>query len=69
MCGILGLNNFKGNRVNDRSLSEAAQSLIHRGTDDTGYWNDQGYGLGHMRLSTNDLTEAGHQPMLTPNNN
>ena len=25
--------------------------------------------LGHTRLSIHDLTEAGHQPMLTPNNN
>ena len=33
MCGIVGRINFNGDRINDRSLSEAAQSLIHRGPD------------------------------------
>lgn len=65
MCGIVGRINFNGDRINDRSLSEAAQSLIHRGPDDTGFWNEQGCGLGHTRLSIHDLTEAGHQPMLS----
>ncbi len=42
-----------------------ASKLIHRGPDDAGAWLDkeQGVALGHRRLSIQDLSSCGHQPM------
>lgn len=41
--------------------------MHHRGPDSEGYWEDAeaGLALGHVRLAILDLTEAGHQPMLS----
>lgn len=59
MCGICG---FYGRK--DRQLLEAmANSLIHRGPDDSGLYEDELVGLGHRRLSIIDLSPQGKQPM------
>jgi asparagine synthase (glutamine-hydrolysing) len=44
-----------------------AATLVHRGPDDAGAWEDVegGVGLAHRRLSIVDLSPAGHQPMLS----
>ena len=44
-----------------------AETLHHRGPDDSGDWADAeaGVALGHRRLSIIDLSPAGHQPMLS----
>lgn len=44
-----------------------AARLSHRGPDSHGEWVDQeaGVGLGHARLSIQDLSTAGHQPMIS----
>jgi asparagine synthase (glutamine-hydrolysing) len=44
-----------------------ARSLWHRGPDDEGVWIDaaQGVALGHRRLAILDLSQAGHQPMVS----
>ena len=41
-----------------------AQSLIHRGPDDEGYYNDDFVSLGFRRLSIIDL-ENGNQPFFS----
>jgi len=42
-----------------------ADTLHHRGPDDSGVWEDSeaGVALGHRRLAIVDLSPAGHQPM------
>lgn len=39
--------------------------LRHRGPDGEGLWRTKLVSLGHTRLKVIDLTEAGHQPMLS----
>ena len=41
-----------------------AQSLAHRGPDGEGLWTAPGVALAHRRLSIQDLSESGHQPMV-----
>ncbi len=67
MCGIAGYYapqdaGYKG--VIERMTSR----LAHRGPDSAGLWFDEeasGFALGHRRLSIIDLSEAGHQPMIS----
>lgn len=40
--------------------------LRHRGPDDEGFEEGDGWALGFRRLSILDLTSAGHQPMQSP---
>ena len=42
-------------------------ALVHRGPDDVGVWVDakRGVALGHKRLSIQDLSKEGHQPMTS----
>ena len=44
-----------------------SQTLTHRGPDDGGTWVDEaaGVALGQRRLSILDLSESGHQPMIS----
>lgn len=66
MCGITGFVDFH-HQSSEAILLRMAVSLQHRGPDDQGVVVfDTGralVGLGHVRLSVLDLSEAGHQPM------
>lgn len=62
MCGILGIYSFKL-RSNERILHKMVESIPHRGPDAFGIWCDETIGLGHVRLSILELSEAGAQPM------
>ena len=60
MCGIAG---FVG--AGDRELlARMTGTLVHRGPDDSGLWDNGVVFLGHRRLSIVDLA-GGHQPMST----
>jgi asparagine synthase (glutamine-hydrolysing) len=65
MCGIVGA--WHPGRALHEEVARAAQTLRHRGPDDSGLWQDAACGivLGHMRLAIQDLTSAGHQPMAS----
>lgn len=58
MCGIAGFN-----WSNNCLIKEMADSLKHRGPDQSGYYVDRLVSLGHRRLSIIDLSEKGRQPM------
>ena len=58
MCGICG---FSG-RDNKNILKGMADSIVHRGPDDEGYYADGLMNLGMRRLSIVDV-ESGNQPI------
>ena len=70
MCGITGFLNFRSDLAADdlRSRVRAmADSLAHRGPDNSGIWVDAhaGVALGHRRLAILDLSPLGNQPMIS----
>jgi asparagine synthase (glutamine-hydrolysing) len=63
MCGICGQFNFADrDPVSRHNIERMADSIAHRGPDDSGYYVSGPLGLGFRRLSIIDLT-GGHQPM------
>jgi asparagine synthase (glutamine-hydrolysing) len=69
MCGIAGIL-LAPHAADPRRLTAVramAATLRHRGPDGGGIWIDSGAGiaLGHRRLAIVDLSEAGHQPMVS----
>jgi len=62
MCGLVGVFQRAGNRVEPDVLARMAEVIRHRGPDDEGQWIDGEVGLHHLRLSVIDLA-TGHQPM------
>lgn len=65
MCGITGLWDFSNNLDVGHIVQNMNDSLRHRGPNDQGLWTQNNIALGHRRLSIVDLTNAGHQPMLS----
>ena len=58
-----------GTNSNER-VQEMLNLLKHRGPDAMGIWkSNRELSLGHVRLSINDLTEAGNQPMFSDDGN
>jgi asparagine synthase (glutamine-hydrolysing) len=58
----------------EQTLIERVQKMLnllkHRGPDAMGIWkSNRELSLGHVRLSINDLTEAGNQPMFSEDGN
>ncbi len=66
MCGFAGFAGF-GSFDYEQVCSAMIDTLVHRGPDDRGVWVDkeQGIALGHRRLSIQDLSPLGHQPMVS----
>ena len=65
MCGILAI--YHPGRTIDQSLfSRSLDSVSHRGPDDQGVVHSEDMSLGFRRLSIQDLSSAGHQPMTDP---
>ncbi len=65
MCGIVGI---WGSLTDKQAAVQAGcRRIHHRGPDSEGYWEDEGAGLalGHVRLAVQDLSPAGHQPMVS----
>lgn len=82
MCGIGGLTLSPRGPIKSEWLEAFLQDLAHRGPDDAGWavFDRTGFRVGksaeadlvgdtllmHRRLSILDLSEAGHQPMQSP---
>lgn len=64
MCGINGIISTNTNKQDQ--LARMNQALQHRGPDDEGTFVNEEVALGHRRLMIIDLSDAGHQPMTTP---
>lgn len=70
MCGLTGFWDFKKQTSKETLLAYAeamAAQIKERGPDSWGGWCDEKAGivLGHRRLAIVDLSEAGHQPMIS----
>lgn len=71
MCGIAGVIDFSRSISREKLREQAmamAASLAHRGPDSSGCWDDSsaGVAIGHQRLAVVDLSQLGHQPMVSP---
>ncbi|MFH1061309.1 MAG: asparagine synthase (glutamine-hydrolyzing) [Candidatus Omnitrophota bacterium] len=62
MCGICGVFNFNGQRIDENLINGMCDKLVHRGPDSMGKYIDDKIGLGHRRLSIIDL-KSGNQPI------
>lgn len=68
MCGLVGLyNTSQKEEPGKLILQNMADAIMHRGPDDKGIWFEPkiGLGFGHRRLAIQDLSSAGHQPMIS----
>jgi asparagine synthase (glutamine-hydrolysing) len=70
MCGLTGFWDFKQYTSKEKLLAYAeamASRIKERGPDSAGTWCDEtiGIAMGHRRLAIVDLSEAGHQPMIS----
>ena len=67
MCGIAGIINKTGQKVNAGLLRNMASTIHHRGPDEDGIMIDGSIGFFHKRLSIIDLS-TGQQPMTFDDN-
>ena len=67
MCGIAGIFNLSKKKILKEEIKKSLSSIKHRGPDDQGYWinNDNNIALMNTRLSIQDLSSNGKQPMIS----
>ena len=68
MCGFVGFIDPKKNFNKFETIHQIklmSKKIFHRGPDDSGFWVDRdiNIGLGFQRLSIQDLSDQGNQPM------
>ncbi|PZF74197.1 asparagine synthase (glutamine-hydrolyzing) [Taibaiella soli] len=66
MCGIAGSIH---KNLTDAQAAACLEKMAHRGPDDMGMYRDGDLWLGHRRLSIQDVSERGHQPMVSEDEN
>ena len=63
MCGISGIVNLDKKKIFPKGDLEYITSLVqHRGPDNSNIFISDNIGLGHTRLSIQDLSKKGNQP-------
>lgn len=67
MCGIAGFVGWKSPTLVESTLIKMGEKIRTRGPDSKGIWasDDRSIGFVHQRLAIVELSEAGHQPMLS----
>ena len=68
MCGFVGVLSPSISQTDlESSVRAMSATIARRGPDDSGFWCDksEGFAIAHRRLSILDLSNAGHQPMLS----
>lgn len=68
MCGISGIFNFNGAKVDDSQLNEMNRITRHRGPDGQGIFAEDNVGLGSNRLAIIDLREISNMPLYDTEN-
>jgi len=68
MCGLVGFYNpYLDQNERNRMATHLADSLRHRGPDDSSTWsNEGGLTFAHRRLAILDLSPHAKQPMVSP---
>tara|TARA_B100000989_G_C19526954_1_gene467437 strand:+ start:816 stop:2717 length:1902 start_codon:yes stop_codon:yes gene_type:complete len=68
MCGIAGIISKNNHNILIKNMVEA---ISHRGPDNLNYWFDSNKSIyfGHARLSIQDLSALGNQPMFSSTKN
>lgn len=66
MCGILG--GIHKSLTSDL-VRDHLRQMAHRGPDDQGVFHAKNVWLGHVRLSIQDISDRGHQPMTSDDGN
>ena len=64
MCGIVGEIRFDGRRVNSSQRDYMMKTIISRGPDSSGLYEENSFFLGHRRLSVIDTSAKSNQPMI-----
>jgi asparagine synthase (glutamine-hydrolysing) len=67
MCGITGIYHSNTEPLSPHLLKNMTDRIQHRGPDGEGFFVENHIGLGHRRLAIIDLSPAGHQPMISRN--
>ena len=67
MCGIAGFASSQPNEFTEVNLVDLTYALVHRGPDNQGIYYQPTIGLGHRRLSIQDLSDLGNQPFYSSN--
>ena len=65
MCGLAGILRPGGAPIAHDELTVMIDTIRHRGPDDDGTWCEGAVGLGFVRLSIQDLSPNGAQPMMS----
>lgn len=69
MCGIFGISYLNDSLPSSFQLNELARFNLHRGPDHTGFYRHGSTSIGMTRLSINDLSSGGDQPLHNENSN
>lgn len=61
MCGITSILGIS----NHNAINNMMNAISHRGPDSRGIYEDEHLVFGHLRLAIQDLSDLGHQPMIS----
>ncbi|MHC4083590.1 MAG: asparagine synthase (glutamine-hydrolyzing) [Planctomycetota bacterium] len=67
MCGFVGIFRPNGSEVPKDKINAMLGIISYRGPDDSGQYFAPGIGLGHVRLSIQDISSLAAQPMVSHN--